>query len=383
MVDDMSATMKQWLLRLLMRRMTISRHSATPQNIRNIALWQFGGVGDMLLTTAVIRALEKAYPEANIHFWCSNPLFAGFLRRFPQVKNIHAFPVYDFDSRTLMRSGVRAQLRQLGDTMAAQHPDMLINLHVPRLLDWWAVEWWLIKRLNLPYALGFDPRFLQHKSIFDISLNAAICDDIHYTQLYRMLLEKVGIACSERPEFPLFDADKKKAVHLLANGSRPKNRWVCMHIGGNRLQLEDKMWPVERFASLAKLLVEDGFIPVLIGMKSECDMGDALCATVAGCVNLIGHTQIEELAALIEQTDGFIGHDSGPFHMAVAVGTPCVAICGRPDAEPEYLNYNRNGIAVIIRDAPDLIAVKTVYNIAMDVFKQNQKTIGISSGAKE
>jgi len=361
--------MKQWLLRLLMRRMTSVRGSMSHKEIRTIALWQFGGIGDMLLATPVILALEKAFPEVSIHFWCSNPSFASFLQRFKSLKSIHLFSVYDFDSRTLLRSHMRAKLRQIGDAMAEQKPDMLVNLHVPALLDWWAVEWWLIKRLAVPYSLGFDPHFLENASIFNVSLNAARHDSVHYTRLYQLLLQASAIDCEQRTVFPLFDADKKKVVTLLAKqGIAVGSHYVCLHIGGRRLKVEGKMWSIEYFSELARCLIDAGLRLILIGVQSEHEMGKILCEAVPDCVNLIGCTQIQEMATLISMSDGFIGHDSGPFHVAVAVGTPCVAICGRSDAEPEYLQYNLQSVVALTASSPDKISVNAVVDAAWSVF---------------
>ena len=128
------------------------------------------------------------------------------------------------------------------------------------------------------------------------------------------------------------------------------------------------MWPQERFVAMAEKLVAAGYLPLLVGVDSERAMAEAVCAQVSGCGNLVGLTSLGEMAALIAQSDGFIGHDSGPFHIAVAVHTPCVAICGRPDAEPEYLAYRRNDVAVLTADAPDEIGVDSVMEVAMRIF---------------
>ncbi|MDX8391440.1 MAG: glycosyltransferase family 9 protein [Mariprofundaceae bacterium] len=334
--------------------------------IQRIVLWQFGGLGDMLLATPVIRALEEKWPDAEVYIYCSHPQFADFLKRFANVKSIVAFPVYGFDARTLLRGEVRQSLRSIGDDMRAVAPDMLINLHVPAMLDWWAVEWWLVKQLKIGITLGFNPRFIGHGSVFHASLNGAARDDTHYTSLYQKLLQKAGIAADEKTLFPLFDADKEKAGELLvAQGIAADRRCVCLHIGGRRLKVEDKMWPIERFAELARRLISAGLTPLLIGVQSERDMGEALCAVVPDCINLIGDTQMQEMAALIALADGFIGHDSGPFHIAVAVGTPCVAICGRPDAEPEYLKYDRASVHVFTAASPERISVDAVFAGAM------------------
>lgn len=367
----MLASVKQWLLPLLIRRMAVGRHASFEAGlgVRNIALWQFGGVGDMLLATPVIRALEKAYPDAAIHIWCSTPAFASFLSRFPQVKKIHAFPVYDFDSRSLLKSAVRQRLRTLLKELRETSPDMLVNLHVPAMLDWWAVEWWLSVRLPHCRKLGFDPRFIRDESAMHVSINAAARDGTHYPVLYRQLLAKAGIEADVRTVFPFTGQELANARALLARqdlheGQRP----VCLHIGARRLQMEGKMWPAERFAELVARLVEQGLVPLVTGVDSERDMAETLCSSVHACRNLAGCTSIGEMAALISLAVGFIGHDSGPFHIAASVGTPCVAICGRPDPEPEYLHYDRPDVAVLTGDTPQAISVDAVFEQAMRVF---------------
>jgi len=378
------AKVKQFVLRVWMQyqawKGTKHRSSVGDAVVRRVALWQFGGLGDMLLATPVIRALGEKWPDAEVYIYCSHPQFADFLRCFPNVKSVDAFPVYDFDVRTLLHADVRRSLCAIRDRMRALAPDILINLHVPAMLDWWAVEWWLVRKLGAGVALGFDPRFIQGGSVFQSSLNAAARDGRHYTSLYQRLLEQAGIAADEKTLFPLSDADKENAAALLAqHGISAEYHLVCLHIGGRRLKVEGKMWPVERFAELARRLIDLHMRPVLIGVQAEQDMGEALCVAVPDCINLIGCTQMQEMAALIALADGFIGHDSGPFHIAAAVGTPCVAICGRPDAEPEYLKYGREGVAVLIRDTPEKITVDDVYHVAMHVFQRNEYPVSSES----
>lgn len=364
----MLAALKYHLLRNWVRRAARSHSPAGDRltEIHRIALWQFGGLGDMLLTTPVIRALTDAYPDAQIHLWCSDPPFADFLGRFPAIAQIHRFPVYWFDGRTLFQRPVRDALRVVRDGMLEMDADLVINLHIPALLDWWVVEWWLVRQLSVPRSIGFDPRFIRKGSVYSTSLNASARDGLHYTVLYKRLLEHAGIPSDARTEFPLTDADRERAAALLAaSGPVSERRRVCLHPGGRRLQMEGRMWPIGCFAELARRLLEDGMMPVLIGAEMERAMGEELCAMAPGCIDLIGRTQIGEMAALISMAEGFIGHDSGPFHVAAAVGTPCVAICGRPDAEPEYLNYQRDDVFVVTADSPQAIEVDVVFKCAM------------------
>lgn len=365
----MIASLKRAALRFYMRRMAARRQPGRPGRIHNIALWQFGGVGDMLLATPVIVALHEAYPEAEIHLWCSHPPVAEFLRRFPQVRSIRRFHVYDFDSRTLLSSRVRRAFREIGDAMAEERPDLLVDLHVPALLDWWAAEWLMIRRLAPPFTLGFDPRFLHGRSILDVSLNAAQRDGIHYTRLYSRLLAAAGLTCGEDTRFPLSQAERAGADTLLAGCGLEGKTLVSMHIGASRLKMEGKMWPPERFSELATCLLDAGIVPILIGVQGEREMAEQIVASVPDCCNLVGQTGIGEMAAVIARVSAHVGHDSGPFHVAAAVGTPCVAICGRPDAEPEYLAYERSDITVLTASSPLEIGVEEVFAAVMEMLR--------------
>ncbi|MDX8398395.1 MAG: glycosyltransferase family 9 protein, partial [Mariprofundaceae bacterium] len=166
-------------------------------------------------------------------------------------------------------------------------------------------------------------------------------------------------------QFPICQVEQDTASTLLHDVEN--KYWVCLHMGGRRLQFENKMWDMDNFVALAQKFVNDDIIPVLIGVESEWEMGGVLCQEVPQAINLIGKTSMGEMAAVVNKANLFIGHDSGPFHIAVAVQTPAVVICGRPDAEPEYLKYDQSDVLVLTADSPDLIAMCDVYDAAKEL----------------
>jgi len=355
----MLAKMKELFLRKMMQRFA-HKHGVQvmPNAVKNIAVWQFGGLGDMLLATPVIEALHDKYPHAHIHIWCSYPDFSMFLHHFPQVKSIQALPIYDFDMRTLCKSSTRTYLKSIIEQMKKQQVEVLVNLHVPKLLDWWAVEWLILNKVKPKYTLGFVPETM-HVSLLDAYVSSEIVRRQHYTLSYQQLLANAGMLVGTQTHFPIQKSEQNKAVQLLK--SVPQHKRVCLHMGGRRLSMENKMWSLRSFAGLAKKLINDGMIPIFIGVKSERDMGQKLCQYIPQALNLIGETSMGEMAALIKQSPLFIGHDSGPFHIAIAVRTPALAICGRPDAEPEYIAYHQEYVRVLIGDNPENITIDDVY----------------------
>lgn len=338
-----------------------------PAKIENIALWQFGGIGDMVLATPIIRALAQAYPEARVTLICSRPQYAGFMCRFDNVAAIKGFDIYALDARTLWHKSARKSFPAMRRFLHGQGFDLIVNLHVPALIDWWAVELLLIAGSRARYCIGFQPPWLRSSWPYDAAVEAKRPLREHYVRLYAKLLATAGLPAEQHTCFPVSEDDRARAAALLASAGIAERRFVCLHIGANRLKLEGKMWPIERFAGLVRRLIEVGVAPVLIGAPKEQALGKRLRGMDAGCVDLIGRTQPGEMAALIERAAACIGHDSGPFHVAVAVGTPAVAICPRPDAEAEYLAYKRRGVAVLTAASPEQIMVDDVFNRFMQV----------------
>jgi len=358
----MFAGIKTFILRRVMQKMAAKHQpKILPKDVKNIVVWQFGGVGDMLLTTPVLEALHKQYPQAAIHIWCSYPDFAVFLQSLPQVESVQIFKVYDFDVRTLSQYNVRHQLLNILAVMQKQRADILVNLHHPRQLDWWAVEWWIMSQLKPKFSMGFSPDALK-STLLDAWLPSNVVTEQHYTTSYQQLLAKAGIHCDTSTFFLLQQVEVEQARQLLISVSG--QTWVCLHMGGRRLKMENKMWETSSFIELAQAWVDDGIVPVLIGVESEQEAGKMLCQAVPQAINIIGKTSMGEMAAVIKQARLFVGHDSGPFHIAVAVNTPAVAICGRPNAEPEYIAYDKDDVVVLIGDAPEQITVDDVYQKA-------------------
>ncbi len=94
---------------------------------------------------------------------------------------------------------------------------------------------------------------------------------------------------------------------------------------------ETKHWRAEGFAEAARHFLAQGFSVALIGSGREVEACEAVASAAPGAANFAGQTTLPELAALIERSTICLTNDSGPMHLAVALGRPVVSIFGPTD----------------------------------------------------
>jgi len=156
---------------------------------------------------------------------------------------------------------------------------------------------------------------------------------LHQAEAYLHLLERAGLTVENRiPRLRVPDLWEERARELLSRaGLGPGERPVGIHPGSTYGTA--KRWPLERFARVAdRLQREAGVRVVLLGGPGE----EALARDMAGCMgtpplNLAGKTDIPLLAGVLRQCRVLVCNDTGPMHLAAAVGTPVVALFGPTD----------------------------------------------------
>jgi heptosyltransferase-2 len=90
-----------------------------------------------------------------------------------------------------------------------------------------------------------------------------------------------------------------------------------------------KRWPAERFAAVAARVVGDGAAVVVLGNASERDLGEVVVAGLGRrAVNAAGLTSVREAMALMTRCRHLVTNDSGPMHLAAALGVPVTAVFG-------------------------------------------------------
>jgi ADP-heptose:LPS heptosyltransferase len=147
----------------------------------------------------------------------------------------------------------------------------------------------------------------------------------HRVERYLELLRPFGI------EQPRVRFDLTIPRDAEAKAAELRGDYVVLNPGAG---WDSKRWPLERYAEVARHMAKAGLHCVVTwGGSLELAWAEGIVAESEGAAVLAPPTTLLELAAILRQARLFVGSDTGPLHMAAAVGTPCVALFGASRAE--------------------------------------------------
>ena len=283
-------------------------------------------IGDLLFTTPALRALRAAYPQAHIAALVG-PWGADVVRRNPCLDEVITcdFPWFSRRPKTSSLQPYRLlwtearRLRGLGF-------DLALNL---RFDFWWGAL--LAYLAGIPRRVGYAIA----------ECRPFLTDALPYTPgrhevwqnltLVEYIARPVG-AISDAPllDFPLSDEERAFARQWLAAHDQFEGEAVAIHPGAGAAV---KLWPAARWAAVADALAwRYGCRILLTGSAGERPLAEAISARMrAQPLLAVGETTLGQLAALFAACRLVLGVDSGPLHLAVAVGAPTVHLCGPVD----------------------------------------------------
>lgn len=157
----------------------------------------------------------------------------------------------------------------------------------------------------------------------------------HQVHRYLALVRTLGqVEADPRPSLRVSDELLAWADALLREGGIPPGRPV-VGINAGSTYGEAKCWPQERFAVLARMLRDRlGAAVVAVGGTPERKRAGAICAPLGpDALNAAGKTTVMQCAAIARRCAVFVSNDTGPMHLAAAVGTPVVAVIGPTDPD--------------------------------------------------
>lgn len=270
-----------------------------------------GGIGDVLLATPVMRALRGRYDSV---YALTAPAHRDVLAGNPDLAGV----LVDAGSFGAMRA-----------RLARERFDAAV------------VTWATMRSAALPFAAGVPVRVGQRRRLYSALFNRRVTvrselgdRTTHWTQILLDYARALG--CDTPDATPAFTFDERassEARSLLAQAG-VDGAYALFHptrgIASGRAR-----WPTERLGSLGRALHETFGVPIVVsGDAADREIAEAVAAP-SRAVSLAGRTTLPQFGALAANARFVVAMDSGPMHVAAAVGTPTVGIFALQSDEPD------------------------------------------------
>lgn len=306
-----------------------AKPSLTPETFapRHILMIRTDLMGDVVLSLPAVHAMRRAYPEAEIDMLVLPPN-VGVIKHDPAISRIITYDpnIWRRPNAFLTLASYRKFLGLMRDLRSARY-DLCLSLAG----DWASVFAFFSRARRRVGYRGEAYPFFMTDPVEDRRYRVRQHEVDYIAGLARAAGGTVDSEQRE-PRLVISEQAREEVKALLAGcGVQEGDLLIAAHAGAtNGLA---KRWPIPHWARLADLLIEQlGAKVVLTGAASDAEIVDAVVSRMRKQpINLVGMTNVPQLAALLERCDLVISGDSGPLHIAGAVGTPVVAIHGPTD----------------------------------------------------
>jgi lipopolysaccharide heptosyltransferase II len=292
-------------------------------DINRPVIFRTDRIGEVLLSTVAVDAVKKRFPAAEVTFVTST-YSRPLIENRDDVEEVITFDTMASGNDIARALPLAVKLRKRGfDAALVLNPHK--SLHLACLLA------------GIPLRAGYDRKW-------GFCLNRKMPDErdrgLKHEVLYTFdLLDLIG--AGGEPEGPVLPVDTGRLEEvrslLSAEGMLSGRPVVAVHPGSSN---PAKIWPRDKYSALIERVKAEtrGNCEIcLIGTDKETPISEEIIERSGGLArDMTGRFDLGGLAAFLSLCDVFTGNDTGPMHMAAAVGTPVVAVFGRnvPGAGP-------------------------------------------------
>ena len=265
------------------------------EKIKKLLIIRTGAIGDVVHTTALYRAIKKQYPETQIHYMTSE-LIKPLLEEDKALEK-----VITIDSKFKIFSDYTKNLAKI---IKEEHYDAVINLQ-PSL-----------KIKYLVFLSGIKKQTIYRKNF-----------KLHSVTNFWETGKKFFPDIEEEKELKLFLPSE--SIEFARNKTKELKRpLIIINAGGVLSKRQGRTYPLDKWIELGNKLQDkyNGTI-ILNGAKEDKDFLQPL-NQIRDSVNYIGELKLEDSCGIISQADIMISGDSGPLHIATALGVKSIGLYG-------------------------------------------------------
>ena len=297
---------------------------------KKILILRFSSIGDIVLTTPVMRCIKKQLPDTEIHY-ATKKHYASILNANPYISKLHLFE--------------DKKLPALMDDLAKEKFDLVIDLHNN-------LRTFLIKN-NLNIASNTFRKINFQKWLM-VKLKINRLPDKHIVDRYLDTTKELGIV-NDGKGLDYFIAEND-IVSISSLPVSHQNGFVAVVIGA--LHYTKKL-PNEKLIELCNKINQP---IILIGGKEDFENGEIISSSKQNIYNACGKYSINQSASLIQQSLKVITHDTGMMHIAAAFKKDIISIWG--NTIPEFGMYPYFGDERTLeqqRSANKILEIKGLY----------------------
>jgi lipopolysaccharide heptosyltransferase II len=289
-----------------------------------VLLVRFSSIGDILLTTPLVRALARRHPEAKLVYVTKRamaPLVAD---------NPHLDEVVTLEPDEPIRHLAR-RLRRLAPTHGLDLHGSLRSRGLRLLVR---CRWSGYRKQKLARGLLIHARLDLYRDHTPVAER--------YFQAARRLDTRPD---GGPPEFSLAQGARERATQWLAeHGVADGTRLAVLAPGAAHAT---KRWPIAQWSALADLLRADGYQPLVVGGPDDRGLAQQLATGGAdAALSAAGECSLQETGALLARARVVVSGDTGVMHMATGVGTPVVALFGPTVGQFGFLPYRARSLVL-------------------------------------
>lgn len=270
---------------------------------KKILIIRFSSIGDIILTTPVIRCVKKQFPDAEVHY-VTKEVFKSILIHNPYIDKVHTF---------------KEDISELYEQFKAENFDVVIDLHKNlrslRLKQKLKAKNYSFDKLNLQKFLAVN--FKQINKL----------PNKHIVDRYFDAVAPLGIKSDGKGLDHFIHQNDRVDVSSLLTDHLQKT-FVALVVGGSYFT---KKIPLNKLSEICK----NSKLPIIVlGGKEDKPVGDELQNQFPQLINTCGQYTINQSASIIEQAEWVVSSDTGLMHIAAAYNKKIISMWG--NTIPEF-----------------------------------------------
>jgi ADP-heptose:LPS heptosyltransferase len=270
---------------------------------KKILIVRFSSIGDIVLTTPVIRCVKQQLKDAEIHY-VTKEAFKSVLIHNPNINKLHTF---------------KNDVSEIFKELRSEKYDLIIDLHKNlrslRLKKKLGVESLSFNKLNVQKFLAVNFKML------------GVLPEKHIVERYLQTVESLGVKNDKKGlDYFLSEEDIVEVPQLFFKGIETK--FIALVVGGS---YTTKKIPLNKLTEICK---NAKFPIVVLGGKEDKIVADELQKLFPGIINTCGSFSISQSASVIKQAGWVVTSDTGLMHIASAFNKKIISVWG--NTIPEF-----------------------------------------------